>query len=474
MMASPSNLPSWLGLTEPVSFVGPTAVPEQHENIVDADLILSRLREQIARGRQDVDALLGAIAIAAQVMTDATGAALGMRRDGSVVCVGRSGETAPALGARLSESSGISGECLRNGRNQRCDDSETDASVDAEVCRSLGLRSIAAVPIRSRLETVGVLEVFSTSANAFTDEHMARISSLAELADAASAPASHDGESTVIPHVELIPRPDLPILTSPWSHYEKRRKPIWRYFAAAGTVILIGLFSFACWRMWHELRSRNEPELSQVARSHAPIQSATELPLPDQTSLPAKPLPEEIRPASAKAAPKNQVVQAAALEPEPDYGLIRSIPVDGADPANTQASTSDNPIEKSAPTNTAPPQVTMVSTPDSSLNEILAGETPLPALGSTSPEGVTQPVLAHKVMPEYPRGARMLRMEGSVLIHATVTDQGRVSNMKVVSGNPVLAKAAMDAVRRWRYHPAQMNGKPTPIETDITLNFKLP
>jgi TonB family protein len=46
--------------------------------------------------------------------------------------------------------------------------------------------------------------------------------------------------------------------------------------------------------------------------------------------------------------------------------------------------------------------------------------------------------------------------------------------MKLMSGDPVLGKAAMDAIRQWHYHPALLNGVPTASETDITLNFKLP
>jgi len=200
----------------------PETVELQPRNIIDSELIFTRLREQIAAGTQDPDVLLGAITVAAQAMTDANGAALGVRRDGSVACVGRSGEAAPALGARLSENSGISGECLRTGRSQRCDDTENDPRVDAEVCRHLGLRSIAAVPIRSRLETVGILEVFSTSAHAFTEEHLSLLSNLAEMADVVSSPQTAHVDIPTVANADSLglvslARPDLPILASPWT-----------------------------------------------------------------------------------------------------------------------------------------------------------------------------------------------------------------------------------------------------------------
>jgi protein TonB len=77
-------------------------------------------------------------------------------------------------------------------------------------------------------------------------------------------------------------------------------------------------------------------------------------------------------------------------------------------------------------------------------------------------------------MPNYPRQALTLRREGAVVIHATVSEAGKVSQMKLMSGDIVLGRAAMDAIRQWRYRPAQLNGVPTASETDITLNFKLP
>ncbi len=89
------------------------------------------------------EAVLRKIAEAALSATGADGAALALRRGGFVVCVARAGGMAPPLGARLDDTSGMSGECLREGQALRCDDTETDARVDAEACRSLGLRSVA-------------------------------------------------------------------------------------------------------------------------------------------------------------------------------------------------------------------------------------------------------------------------------------------------------------------------------------------
>ena len=83
--------------------------------------------------------------------------------------------------------SGISGECLRTGVSLRCDDASRDLHVDAEVCRQMGLQSIAVVPLRGQIGRVGVLEAFSTEAYAFTEDKMALLERLAGLAEAAWA-----------------------------------------------------------------------------------------------------------------------------------------------------------------------------------------------------------------------------------------------------------------------------------------------
>ena len=164
--------------------------PEVSEETVrqsDAAVIFVKLRKMIASDTQPTDSILGTIAVAAHSLTGATGAAIAMPRDGSVVCVGRSGETAPDLGERLDVDSGISGECLRTGVSLRCDDASRDFHVDAEVCRQMGLQSIAVVPLRGQIGRVGVLEAFSTEAYAFTEDKMALLERLAGLAEAAWA-----------------------------------------------------------------------------------------------------------------------------------------------------------------------------------------------------------------------------------------------------------------------------------------------
>ena len=129
-----------------------------------------------------------------------------MWKDGAMVCRARSGETAPPLGAQLSAETGISGECLRTGKTQHCVDTEKNRLVDVEVCRTLGVRSIAVLPIQGWRGVNGILEVFSTEPAAFSPHHLAVLEQLAGLAEQARA-AKPVGASPTIVHAGPVVAP---------------------------------------------------------------------------------------------------------------------------------------------------------------------------------------------------------------------------------------------------------------------------
>jgi protein TonB len=64
-----------------------------------------------------------------------------------------------------------------------------------------------------------------------------------------------------------------------------------------------------------------------------------------------------------------------------------------------------------------------------------------------------------------------MHVQGTVVLEATINEGGQIENVKVVSGSPLLAHAAMDAVRKWRYTPYLLNGKPISKETQINVTF---
>jgi protein TonB len=75
--------------------------------------------------------------------------------------------------------------------------------------------------------------------------------------------------------------------------------------------------------------------------------------------------------------------------------------------------------------------------------------------------------------PVYPPLARQARIQGRVVLHAIIDKEGRVSELQVVSGHPLLVQAAMNAVQNWRYQPTQLNGEPVEVDTTIDVNFVL-
>jgi protein TonB len=89
-------------------------------------------------------------------------------------------------------------------------------------------------------------------------------------------------------------------------------------------------------------------------------------------------------------------------------------------------------------------------------------------------QGVTGGRLTRKIDPTYPAEARVQRIEGAVMLDALVGEDGLVHEVTVTSGPPLLAKAAAQAVKQWRYQPFQLNGKPVSIHNQITIQFKLP
>jgi periplasmic protein TonB len=81
--------------------------------------------------------------------------------------------------------------------------------------------------------------------------------------------------------------------------------------------------------------------------------------------------------------------------------------------------------------------------------------------------------LVRKVLPTYPPLARSARIEGAVILQAMISKSGAIENLRLLSGHPLLAPAAIEAVRQWRYRPYILNGEPVAVETQITVNFSL-
>ncbi|HUZ94767.1 MAG TPA: energy transducer TonB [Edaphobacter sp.] len=87
--------------------------------------------------------------------------------------------------------------------------------------------------------------------------------------------------------------------------------------------------------------------------------------------------------------------------------------------------------------------------------------------------GVSTGMLIAPIRPIYPEIARAARVEGKVVVEATISRTGAIESLHVVSGPAMLQRAALDAIRAARYQPYQLNGSPTEVQTTISVNFRL-
>ena len=88
-------------------------------------------------------------------------------------------------------------------------------------------------------------------------------------------------------------------------------------------------------------------------------------------------------------------------------------------------------------------------------------------------QGVSQALLIKRVQPNYPSEARLAHIQGDVLLKALIDRDGKIMDLTLVSGHPLLAPAALDAVKQWEYKPGLLNGQPVEIEAQITVTFDL-
>ncbi len=88
-------------------------------------------------------------------------------------------------------------------------------------------------------------------------------------------------------------------------------------------------------------------------------------------------------------------------------------------------------------------------------------------------QGVSAGLLVRKVNPTYPPLARQARISGTVILRAVIGKDGSIQNLSLVSGHPMLAPAAIDAVKQWKYKPYLLNGEPVEVDTEVQVNFTL-
>ena len=435
------------------------------ESPSDLDLVRI-LREAATSGSQPLETLADAVADAARVLSGADGTALGLETKGMILCRARSGEIAPPIGAPISAESGISGECLRTATMLVCHDAITDARVDTEVCRRLGIRSVAAVPVRGPMGAAGILEAFSARPNSFDGDALRSLRELAMVAEMAYMREARDHGHRALPAIaEPTGHSTPPLATEDILDglSQPSKKRLWIVGAVALTLLTVAV----AWWSWHVPGDESAIGGQSVRAASA-----------EPTHSPA---PEMINP---KPGPGVPTVRADRSRPQTLQNASELKPIE-ATPGTVASTASGAPdtVQVRIPTGTSaesstvaePPPVEVVSSANpESLARLTSVETPMPAAPPRVSQGVVEATLIQRVDPVYPMQARTARLSGKVTLSATISTDGSIREVAVTGGSPVLAAAAKTAVRQWRYRPATLNGSPVEVQKEIIIMFAQP
>jgi TonB family protein len=181
----------------------------------------------------------------------------------------------------------------------------------------------------------------------------------------------------------------------------------------------------------------------------------------DGSPAATKPVRNSSAPAKSVVADKSDVAEKS----ETPALIVKGgkAPVAGTKPAPTPDAPAPSVIGMGAPAGAPLPNL---ETTDVALKPVLQT--------LSVSQGVSQGLLYKKIAPSYPQNALRMHIEGKVELLATISKEGNITQVKVLSGDSQLARAANDAVKQWKYKPYLLNGEPVEIQTQVTVNFKLP
>jgi TonB family protein len=422
-----------------------------------------------------LEIVLNEVVEQACLTTGATGAAVALERDGEMVCRGSSGSTSLPLGTRLESGSGLSGECMRTRQTQRCDDTWVDPRVDREASQQLGVRSVMVMPLVRGAELVGLFELFSPVPHAFGERDERTLEALAgrilsNLERAAQPPPPLlQNEPFAVPEIQQsvpenpensisessIPQSSIPQNTVP--EVTLPEHPAQSGFDAVTWALRIAVL--VCAVMLGLLLGRHFSMPKVVVRSN-PVSAPSAGPTSAAVSPPraASPSGKQARAAPGQAStptpPKRNnrpVAPGSLLVFENGKEIYRVSP--------SGNETGQGPAESSSPELGSGVQRASSAEPDK-----VVDLSPAAAEGS----------LLHRVEPQYPEDARQQQIQGAVVLEVQIGGDGVVQNVQTISGPAELAQASMDAVKQWRFKPHLVDGRPMPMQTRITLNFRLP
>jgi protein TonB len=276
---------------------------------------------------------------------------------------------------------------------------------------------------------------------------------------------------------------------------------------AVAAVVLIAAAGYGAWTQFGHSNGpatdsapvATRPVATPKAPQPAPIAttSAPDLSPSSSASAPAASVPtavtSRVTPNRSTQAPALEQTTPAASNPQSHQSKSKAgsdspkAPITVAENKATETDAVSQPIvvkssgsgRSSSTSDAAAPTITGIASASNggALPSLLgnSASAPAPVLQTLSiSQGVSQGLVLKKVAPSYPPNALRMRTEGSVQLLATISKKGDISAVKILNGDPNLAKAAADAVKQWKYKPYLLDGVPVEIQTQVTVNFKLP
>ncbi len=306
--------------------------------------------------------------------------------------------------------------------------------------------------------------------NAILERDLAAAQSAAMAAGNGAGPAEEENEDV---EAEAPPEPEPPLAraAAPGLAVRENRSRLRRATVVGAASIALVSGSAAGWKL---------------AQRRAPVPSAAPA-RPALAQVPAAPVAHAITGAAPPVVP---------IEPAPPAPIARKIelPKPIAEVNRTRPFVPPDggsaPVATQAPSLPLPPgTVAIVTTPEGVPSDLLRVNAPAPPPPASAPPapapapvvptapsgGVSQSAqLVERTMPVYPDLARQRGIGGTVRLEAQIDEHGAVTLVTVVKGDPILAAAAQTAVKRWKYRPATLNGRPVASSAIIQFSFDRP
>ena len=336
-------------------------------------------------------------------------------------------------------------------------------------------------------------------------------------ASASEAPVSHShttsmssGHAAAVAPARILPKADEPIETppveaptfaslggaSPEHATGGGKKTI---LIAAAVLVAVGAVGYVGWTKIHPANSAHVFQTLTPPPQTAPLQAQPATPaIVSPSPSPAKDTASAItpsKPASALPIEQGPDITLSSTDTHPPApkkstsiiapNTVVRTPADADAPAPMVVKNeiaNPTPPTPPAPGEIQPPAPGSMGAASNANDQALSGimNTTGPALPKQPTQtlkvsqGVSQGLLVKSVQPVYPQTARQLRIQGSVELLANIGKDGSITAVKLLSGPSVLSRAAIDAVKQWQYKPYYLDDQPVEIQTQITVNFKLP